>query len=92
MTEYIITLLENYGFIKNGRMNNAQIEESTFSDLIGFCEEFSQITSYKNYNPETTIYTHSASLPLGGNRTPCSSLKCRVSKVKKMTQFAALVV
>jgi len=83
-----LALFENTGFIVNGKPNIRKIIDTPKSKLMHFCEEFAEITSYQALPPGHSIYSHSASLSLGGGPYPCASIECRIDKVKQLAQFA----
>ena len=89
MQASLIALFENSNIIQDGKLNINKIKKSTLSQLMDFCGQFSEITSYDNVKPETSIYSHSASVSLGGGRSPCRYIGCRLEKVYQLTQFAA---
>lgn len=89
MNSLVLALMDNSGFIVNGTPNIRKIKDTPKSKLMRFCEEFAELTSYKKLTPEYSAYNHSASIALGGGRYPCSSNRCRTSKVEQLTQFAA---
>lgn len=89
MSTSLLALLDNSGFIVNGKPNISKIKDTPKSKLMRFCEEFSELTSYKLLAPQNSIYSHSASISLGAGRYPCASKICRISKAEQLAQFAA---
>ncbi len=89
MPSGLITLMENSGFIKNGRLKLSAVKEASLESLLEFCVQFSEISSVTDMNVEKSIFIHSASLPLAGHRTPCRELNCRLEKIQSLVQFSA---
>jgi hypothetical protein len=90
MNSMILALFSNSGFVINGKPNIAKIKDTPKSKLLRFCEELGEITSYRNFSPEASTYTHSASLSLSGSIYPCAGSSCRLEKAEQLVQFAAL--
>lgn len=88
MSSLLFEQLDNSGFVRNGELNLSLIEHSSPIDIIDFAQESINITSAENFNKDNSVFSHSASLALGGGRSPCASLECRIKKVKELTQFA----
>lgn len=89
MNSKVIALFENAGFMDNQRANIEEIQKAPFEKLMGFCEEFSELTSYVDKLPSRSAFSHSASLALGGGRVPCRSLGCRLERASELVQFAS---
>ncbi len=83
-------LFENPGLIVDGKPVFKRIRNVSLSQIAGLCQQSGDISSYENLHPVPSIFYHTASLPLGGDRYPCSSISCRLQKVKELAQFAAL--
>jgi len=90
MNEHLIALLENSGFLRDGKPNLEFVDKASLGEIIDFCVQFSDISSYDNVEFQRSIYTHASSESLGGGRSPCMSLRCRSKKVEQLIQFAAL--
>lgn len=91
MKELITELFDNTGYIRSGEPNFEKISEASLGDIVDFCNQFAEITYYKNLNkPARSIYAHAASTGLGGGRKPCSNPDCRLDRIEELTQFASL--
>ena len=84
------TLFENSGLIVDGKPVLKRIRNLRLTQIADLCQQASDISSYETVRSTPSIYSHTASLPLGGNPYPCHSLECRLNKVNKLAQFAAL--
>jgi hypothetical protein len=90
MLSDIGSLFAKSGFIRDGKPNIAKISKASLTEILDFCNKFSEISSYKNMKPVRSIYSHAASESLGGGRRPCSSYDCRTHRVTELIQFACL--
>lgn len=90
MNENFIALLENSAFFKANKPNLKLIESASVDQILEFCNELSEITSIKNFNKQNSLYTHSASIGLGGGRQPCCAVNCRLKRTQELAQFASL--
>jgi hypothetical protein len=83
-------------FVSNTTFVNGQkpatniIAHAPVNHILDFCRESIELTKAKDLAPETSIFTHSASISLGGGRYPCMALDCRLKHVNELAQFAAL--
>jgi hypothetical protein len=90
METHIGALFENSGLIIGGKPHLKRINKMKVSQLMDFCQQSIDMTSYENLQTVPSIFHHTASLALGGDRTPCAGYSCRLKNVKKLIQFAAL--
>jgi hypothetical protein len=88
MVDKLIALLDNNGLLFNQGIDKDAITSLTPSKIRRFFEEVSEITTYENLPPHRSLFTHSASLSLGGERMPCVRLECRLEKLNELIQFA----
>lgn len=87
---HIIDLLENAGLLIDGKPNLNQVRSAKFTQLLDVANEAFDITAHTTVHSTPSLFSHTASLGLGGDRMPCSSLECRLAKAKQLSQFAAL--
>ena len=81
----------NSDFIKRGELKISKIMSASPESLLKFCAQFSEIFSQSSIKEkEKTIFSHSASLSLAGDRNPCEHIDCRLERVRSLSQFAAL--
>jgi hypothetical protein len=80
----------NTTFVDNGKPATDVIAHAPVSHILDFCMENIELTKATDLPPENSIFTHSASISLGGGRYPCMALDCRLKHVKELAQFAAL--
>lgn len=83
-------LFENPGLVVDGKPVFKRIQKASLRQIADLCLQSGDISSYENLQPVPSIFSHTASLPLGGDNYPCSSISCRLQKVKELAQFAAL--
>ena len=90
MTDLIIEQLENADLISGNSVNSEKIHSLSLSEILDIANESVELTTIDKNKNDHTGFSHSASLSLGGSSYPCSSLECRLDKVKHLAQFAAL--
>src|SRR5437879_2009746 len=91
MNEHFIDHLENTGLIRNGTVNMRKIARARLSTLADIAAESTEITSAEHLKREQTIFAHSASMSLGGDRTDhCGNLECRLQRAYELAQFSTL--
>ena len=90
MTALIIEQLENADLISGNSVNSEKIHSLNLFEILDIAAESVELTTIDENKNDHTGFSHSASLSLGGSSYPCSSLKCRLDKVKHLAQFAAL--
>lgn len=81
--------LTNKGLLKGNKVNEsviAHLQRSAFPEI---AEEATSLTSAQDVSRESSIFSHSASLSLGGGRFPCCSMSCRRERIAQLLQFAA---
>ena len=89
MDNILFELMENKGFIKNQKVNADAIFHASLIELVDFIEESREVTSLETIQPHQSIFVHSASASLGGGRSPCMFIDCRLKNIAKLAQFAA---
>lgn len=90
METHITALFENSGFIEDGKPLWKRIRKAKLTKISDLCEQSCDISSYSTLQPRPSLFSHTASAALGGDRHPCTSLGCRLERVKQLVQFAAL--
>jgi len=90
MQTHITALFENSGFIQDNKPVWKRIRKAKLTKIADLCEQSCDISSYSALQPRPSIFSHTASAALGGDRHPCSSLECRLERVRQLVQFAAL--
>ena len=60
------------------------------SEIIEARMQSADATSAESMKREDSIFSHSASLSLGGGRRPCRALECRLKRSDELARFAAL--
>lgn len=83
-------LFENPGLMVDGKPVFKSIQKASLRQIADLCRQSGDISSCENLQPVPSIFNHTASLPLGGDRYPCESISCRLQKLKELAQFAAL--
>jgi len=89
MNSFLFEQIDNAGLIKHGEVNVDAIFRLTAIDIIEFAQQSAELTSAKDLPRETELFTHSASLSLGGSVWPCAEIECRLNKAHQLAQFAS---
>jgi len=77
MISKIMALLDNNGLIIKEGFNDDTIRSLSSGKIRNFFEEFADITSYENVTQHKSVFSHSASLSLGGAPMPCARLESK---------------
>lgn len=83
-------LFERADLVSDNKVNNVKLSSMKIGYLIDICKQSAEITSDDLVKPTDTIFSHSASLSLGGSRSPCASIECRTKNIQHLMQFSAL--
>lgn len=89
MNSLLFEQIDNAGLIKQGKVDCDAVSKLTSIDIIDFAYESVESTSAEDLPRQTDLFTHSASLSLGGGPWPCGEVMCRLDKVNQLVQFAA---
>lgn len=90
MYELIYEGIAQAGLLKDGHILREKIADAPVDKLANLVLEITALTSAENVQREIIPFAHSASLSLGGERYPCSDVKCRLEKIHELMQFAVL--
>lgn len=90
MSHILFEQLENAGYLKDGDIVLDRVRAASWSEIVELATESAEITSAGEVERDTSAFSHSASLSLGGGRAPCVDIGCRSARVKELSQFAAL--
>jgi len=85
----LFELLENAGFLKGAAINTGRIAGAKRSELVSIAEQSAELTSTSSVTNPDSVFSHTASLSLGGGPTPCASAECRIKRARELVQFAA---
>ena len=83
-------MFENSKLIANGKPLLTNIRKLKASHVVDLCNQACEISSHENIEGHQSIFSHTASASLGGDRQPCHSVNCRLNRVYELAQFAAL--
>lgn len=89
MNSLLFEQIDNSGLVKKGKVDSEAISRLTVSDIIDFVQQSVELTDATDLQGEKELFTHSASLSLGGSSWPCAYVKCRKRKAEEIAQFAA---
>ncbi len=89
MQHILFELLENAGFLKRAAINTGRIAGAKRSELVSIAEQSAELTSTSTVTNPDSVFSHTASLSLGGGPTPCASAECRIRRARELVQFAA---
>jgi len=89
MQHVLFELLENAGLLKGTSINIDKIARAKRSELIDIAQQSAELTSTSSVANVGSIFSHTASLSLGGSPTPCRGQECRMKMVRELIQFAA---
>ena len=91
MNEHFLEHFENLDLIRDGCVNKSKIARLKLTTLADIAEQSSELTSAEHLGREQSIFAHSASLSLAGNRTDhCGNVECRLTRTYELAQFASL--
>jgi len=89
MRHILFELLENAGFLKGSAINTGRIARAKRSELVSIAEQSAELTPTSSVTNVDSIFSHTASLSLGGGPKPCAAAECRMKRVRELVQFAA---
>ena len=89
MNSLLFEQIDNSGLVKQGKVDSEAISRLTVTDIIDFVQQSVELTDAADLQGEKELFTHSASLSLGGGSWPCAYVECRKRKAEEIAQFAA---
>jgi len=89
MNSLLFEQIDNSGLVKQGKVNKEAISRLTKTNIIDFVQQSVDLTDATVLQGEKELFTHSASLSLGGGSWPCENVECRKRKAEEIAQFAA---
>lgn len=89
MNEGILELLDNADLVRKGRVNIKKIRALSASQIRDFSLQSVMLTTAEEMQREKSLFSHSASVSLSGDRYPCMSLRCRLRRAIELAQFTA---
>ncbi len=89
MNSLLFEQIDNSGLVKQGKVDSEAISRLTVTDIIDFVQQSVELTDAADLPGEKELFTHSASLSLGGGSWPCANVECRKRKAEEIAQFAA---
>lgn len=91
MQNILFEHLENAGLVRRGQPQLSRIYSLTAEEIAELGSESELITSVSELPREQGAFAHSATLSLGGGRTPCATVECRMRHADRLTSFATLL-
>jgi len=89
MNSLLFEQIDNSGLVKHGKVDREAISKLTVTDIIDFVQQSLDLTDTTDLQGDKELFTHSASLSLGGGPWPCFHFECRKRKAEELAQFAA---
>ncbi len=89
MHHILFELLQNAGFLKGSVINTGRIARAKRSELVSIAEQSADLTPTCSVTNLDSVFSHTASLSLGGGPTPCAAAECRMKRARELVQFAA---
>ena len=86
----IFSLLRSSGVLGRSRVKLERIATLRKSKILDLAEELGAATTPDDFAPSQTVFSHCASLSLGGGREECMSLRCRKRRLDHLVRYAAL--
>lgn len=82
-------LKEKSLFNKNGPSVRT-ISSLSLTDFVDTTQEIDDIIKSNHRPVKNSIFSHSASLGLGGSSTECAYINCRIERISKLARFALM--
>jgi hypothetical protein len=89
MSHVLIELLENSGFMHGETIESDRVAHAKRSELVDRAVQSAELTSASRVTSVDSIFSHTASLSLGGDPLPCMGMNCRLRRANELAQFAA---
>lgn len=86
----LLEMFERADLVTKNEVNIIRFNAVKKSHLIDILKQTMDVTLDERITPVDTIFSHSASMSLGGARTPCSKMVCRKRNLQQLVQFASL--
>jgi len=88
----LFDILGRKDLLKKKEISIPNINKLSRRSIINLSDEILESTEDSNIKPDTSIFSHAASLGLGGGRSDCdcNSLPCRSKKVDDLARFALM--
>lgn len=90
MNDPLFELLSNADLVKNDQLNIDKVRKLSIKQIIDLSHQSAALTSIRDIPKERSIFVHSASRSLTGDRWPCREVSCRLRRATNLAQFAAL--
>lgn len=90
MRNAFLSKLFERDLLRNGKPREEVVASLSVSDIIDLSDELADVTLADRLEPDRSGFTHTASLSLSGAPFPCSTQRCRISRVNQVAHFAAL--
>lgn len=88
--EELFHKLKSYNLIRSGMANVNVIDNLSFSKILDYIDDISNLTSQVKIQNPNSIYVQTAALALGGGRDECVAYGCRHKKLLELARYAAL--
>lgn len=86
----LINLLRSQNLISPAGVNARTISSYSLSKFVDLAVEIENIIKESHQPINHSLFTHSASLGLGGSSLECGSVHCRLERINKLARFALM--
>jgi hypothetical protein len=86
----LFKFLREKNLILRNKPNIPKLQHISSEKIHDFAEHLLDLTRDSNKPRETSLFSHSSSLSLGGGREECGVLDCRLSRLDRLSRFVLL--
>ena len=86
----LISLLRSKDLVTPAGVNARTLSSYNLSELVDLATEVENIIKEGHKPIKTPLFSHSASLGLGGSATECRSVMCRLERINRLARFALM--
>ena len=86
----ILKVLNKYDLLGKKGPQASKIDQLTLSKMVDIATEVENTVKEEQAPVNNPIFSHSASLHLGGDSLECSDLDCRILRINKLARFAVM--
>ena len=85
-----LTVLRERNLLGKEGPNASAVSSLSLSNLVEVAQEIEDVIRSEHRPVKNPIFSHSASLGLGGSRLECANLDCRISRINELARFALM--
>lgn len=89
MSHVLFEMLENAGYLHGQEIDLDHIARARRTQIVDTAVQSAELTPASKVSNVGSIFSHTASLSLGGDPLPCAGINCRVRRASELAQFAA---